>query len=186
MPFDKAPGANGFTDIFYVTCWPIIKGDLMNALEHFRRGDVQGMATINKAIVSPLPKKAGAVDIKDYRPISLVSGPIKIFNKTPASRLADDLPKLMGHHQSAFVRGRSLHDNFMLVQCMARRVHALKYPQSCLSWTSPKLLIHYNGHLSWRFRGSLVFVKNGSLGFLRCWLPDPRESWSMVLRENQT
>lgn len=29
---------------------------------------------------------------------------------------------------SAFVRGRFLHDNFMLVQCMARRLHALKDP----------------------------------------------------------
>lgn len=31
-------------------------------------------------------------------------------------------------HQCAFVRGRSLHDNFMLVQCTVRRLHALKKP----------------------------------------------------------
>ena len=56
------------------------------------------LVAINKVVVSLLPKKDVAVDIKDYRPISLVSGLIKIFNKTPMSRLADDLPKLVGHH----------------------------------------------------------------------------------------
>ena len=34
----------------------------------------------------------------------------------------------MGNHQSAFMRGRSLHDNFMLVQSTARRLSALKMP----------------------------------------------------------
>lgn len=66
------------------------------------------------------------MDIKDYRPVSLVRGALNCFDKVLASRLAEDLPNLVGHHQSAFVRGRSLHDNFMMVQCTARRLHALK------------------------------------------------------------
>ncbi|XP_073367980.1 uncharacterized protein [Aegilops tauschii subsp. strangulata] len=40
---------------------------------------------------------------------------VKIFEKVLACRLVEDLPKLVGNHQSAFVKGRSLHDNFMLV-----------------------------------------------------------------------
>jgi hypothetical protein len=68
------------------------------------------------------------VDIKDSRPINLVHGALKIFDKALAMTLAEDLPRLVGHHQSAFVKGRSLHDNFMLVQCTARRLHALKNP----------------------------------------------------------
>ena len=73
-------------------------------------------------------KKDGAVDIKDYRPISLVHGVIKIFDKVLATRLATELPFLVGNHQSAFIKGRSIHDNFMLVQCTARRLHALREP----------------------------------------------------------
>ena len=53
-------------------------------------------------------------------------GAIKIFEEVLACRLVEDLPKLVGNHQSAFVKGSSLHDNFMLVQIMARRLHALK------------------------------------------------------------
>ena len=68
----------------------------------------------------------GVVDIKGYSPVSLNHGAVKIFDKILAARLAEDLPLLVGNHQSAFVRGRSLHDNFMLVQGTARRLHALR------------------------------------------------------------
>nr|XP_045087277.1 uncharacterized protein LOC123494868 [Aegilops tauschii subsp. strangulata] len=132
MPFDKAQGPDGFTGRFYVTCWQIIKVDFMRALNQFYDGDMRGLAVINKALVSLLPKNAGASDVKDSRPVSIISGPIKIFDKILASRLAVDLPKLVGQHQSAFVRGRSLHDNFMLVQCTALRLHSLKSPSVLL------------------------------------------------------
>lgn len=125
MPMDKAPGPDGFTGRFFAFCWPIIKDDLMRALHTFHHGDMRGLHAINKAIVALLPKKDGAVDMRDFRPVSLVHGAIKIFDKTLASRLAVDLPFIVGKHQSAFVRGRSIHDNFMLVQCTARKLHAL-------------------------------------------------------------
>lgn len=35
MPFDKAPGPDGFTTRFYATCWGIIKEDFMEALSFF-------------------------------------------------------------------------------------------------------------------------------------------------------
>lgn len=86
------------------------------------------MAAINKALVSLLPKADGAEELRDFRPVSLVHGAIKIFDKALSVRLAEDLPKLVGNHQSAFVRGRLLHDNFMFVRGMARKLHALKEP----------------------------------------------------------
>src|SRR4051812_9614619 len=81
-----------------------------------------------KTLVSLLPKIDGASDVRDFRPVSLVHGAIKIFNKVLATRLAAELPGLVGNHQSAFVRGRSIHDNFMLVQGTTRKLHALKEP----------------------------------------------------------
>ena len=86
---------------------------------------MRGLAAINKSLVSLLPKKDGALEVCDFRPINLVHGAVKIFEKVLACRLVEDLPKLVGNHQSAFVKGRSLHDNFMLVQCTTRRLYAL-------------------------------------------------------------
>ena len=126
MPLDKAPGPDGFTGRFNATCWSIIKEDFMKAMDCLYKGDMRGLAAINKALVSLLPKKEGALEVRDFRPISLVHGAIKIFEKVLACRLVEELPKLVGNHQSAFVKGRSLHDNFILVQSMAHRLHALR------------------------------------------------------------
>ena len=100
----------------------------MAALDCFFRGDMHGLHAINKAIVSLLPKVVGASDVRDFRPVSLVHGAIKIFDKVLSTMLAVELPGLVGNHQSAFVKGRSIHKNFMLVQGTARRWHALKSP----------------------------------------------------------
>lgn len=132
MPQDKASGTDGFTNRFYACCWSIIKVDMMRAMDAFYHGDVRGMQAINKACVTLLPKVDGAEELRDYRSISLVHGAIKIFDKVLATRLADDLPYLVGKHQSAFVRGRYLHDNFMLVQGTTRRLHALREPRVLL------------------------------------------------------
>lgn len=125
MPLDKAPGPDDFTCKFYATCWPIIKDDIMRAVDMFYRGDVCGLPAINKEIVSLLPKIVGALDLKDFSPVILIHGAVKIFEKTLANRLAAELPTLVQNHQSAFVKGRSIHANFMLVQCTARHLHAL-------------------------------------------------------------
>lgn len=126
MPRDKAPGPDGFTGRFYATCWSIIKEDFMRAMDCFYKGDMRGLSAINKSLVSLLPKKEGALEVSDFRPINLVHGAVKIFEKVVACRQVEDLPKLVGNHQSAFVKGTSLHDNFMLVQSTARRLHALR------------------------------------------------------------
>lgn len=96
MPLDKASAPDGFTGRLYASCWQIVKTDFMRALDQFHQGDMRGLAVINKALVSLLPKREGALDIKDFRPVSLVHSAIKIFDKALALRLAEDLPRLVG------------------------------------------------------------------------------------------
>jgi hypothetical protein len=38
------------------------------------------------------------------------------------------MPNIVGSHQSAFIKGRCLHDNYMLVHAMARRLHSSRNP----------------------------------------------------------
>ena len=74
------------------------------SLEYFHRLDTRGLQLINKALITLLPKVDGAKDIKDFRPVSLVHGAVKIFMKALSVRLADDLPQMISMQQSAFVR----------------------------------------------------------------------------------
>lgn len=128
LPTDKDPGPDGFSGRFYVSCWQVIKVDFMKAIGQFSKEDFRGLHCINTSLMSLLPKIDGAEELRNFRPICLIHGASQIVVKVLANRLATELPKIVGGHQCAFVRGRTLHDNFMLVQAMARRLHAYRGP----------------------------------------------------------
>lgn len=54
--------------------------------------------------------------VADYRPISLVHSFAKIISKILANRLAPELSHIISANQSAFLKKRSIHDNFVYVQ----------------------------------------------------------------------
>ncbi|KAM0912001.1 hypothetical protein ACQ4PT_013083 [Festuca glaucescens] len=98
----------------------------MDAFQALWSGDCRGLHAANQALVSLLPKHAGAVEVKDFRPISLIHSVAKLVTKVMSSRLAPRMAEIVGPHQSTFIRGRCLHDNFQLVHYAARKLHALK------------------------------------------------------------
>ena len=128
MPSDKAPGPDGFTGLFFKKCWGIIKTDLMTVISHFDSLQTSNLQWINSANVVLLPKKDGAEGIADYRPISLIHAIAKIIAKVLALRLGPHMKNLVSNVQSAFIKTRSIHDNFMYVRNLARRLHARKTP----------------------------------------------------------
>jgi hypothetical protein len=70
-----------------------------------------------------IPKKDRADNIKDFRPISLVHSFVKLITKILANRLASKLNVMMSPNQSAFIKGRFIQDNFMLVHQTSRLLH---------------------------------------------------------------
>jgi hypothetical protein len=82
--------------------------------------------------VALLPKKAEAVEVKDFRSISLIHSFAKIVTKILANRLAENLPKMVFPNQSALVNGRNIHDNFMMVRETAKAIHRQKTPRILL------------------------------------------------------
>ncbi|KAK1574356.1 hypothetical protein QYE76_018595 [Lolium multiflorum] len=123
LPPDRAPGPDGFTGAFYHRAWPIIKRDVLAGLFKLSVGDGRGFARLNRALITLIPKKPDAMEFKDYRPISLVHSFAKLFSKVMANRLRRRLGEVVSSNQSAFVRGRSLHDNFILVRQVARKIN---------------------------------------------------------------
>jgi hypothetical protein len=81
---------------------------------------------INSANIILFPKKSDAAGLADYRPISLIHSLSKIFSKLLANRLAPILPDIVSKCQSAFVKKRSIHDNFLHVQNLIKELHSSK------------------------------------------------------------
>jgi len=137
MPSEKAPGPDGFTGAFFKACWQIIKDDLLAAINNLFQLHSQGFELMNSANIVLLPKKTDALRITDYRPISLMHSFAKFFAKLLANRLAPHLNSLVSNCQSAFIKKRSIHDNFLYVQSMVRKMqgkdahtfHEARYPQ---------------------------------------------------------
>lgn len=136
MPPDKAPGPDGFTGSFFRTCWQIVKGDIMTTISTLHDLRWLNFDLLNTANIILLPKKAGSDRITDYRPISLIHSVAKLFTKILAIRLAPAMRDIISKSQSAFIKGRSIHDNFMYVRGMARRFHRNKTPCALSSLTS--------------------------------------------------
>ena len=128
MPGDKAPGPDGFTGLFFKRCWSYIKHDIMRVISCFGALRTNNLQWLNSANVVLLPKKDGAEGISDYRPICLIHAVAKIIAKVLSLRLALHMGALVSHAQSAFIKKRSIHDNFMYVRNFARRLHKCKTP----------------------------------------------------------
>jgi hypothetical protein len=123
MPGDRAPGPDGFTGAFYQRAWPIIKPDILAGLMKLCVGDGRGFARLNRALITLIPKGPEAMETKDFRPISLVHSFAKLFSKIIANRLRPRLGEIVIMNQSAFIKHRSLHDNFVLVRQVARKIN---------------------------------------------------------------
>jgi hypothetical protein len=74
------------------------------------------------------PKRRGVEDISEVRPISLIHSIAKILAKILALRLGPFMQELVSNVQSALIKKRSIHDNFLYVKNMARKLHKGKKP----------------------------------------------------------
>jgi hypothetical protein len=64
--------------------------------------------------------------VADYRPISLTHSLAKLISKLLATRLALELDSLVSRAQSAFIKRRSIQDNFLYTQNVVRALHRSK------------------------------------------------------------
>lgn len=83
--------------------------DLLPALQHYRQHCWQ-VKSCNASFIALIPKKRGAIELRDYRPISLIGSTNKIVAKILAGRLKKKIGKLVSNHQNAFIQGRQITD----------------------------------------------------------------------------
>jgi hypothetical protein len=98
-------------------------------------------------LLTLLPKKNDATLVKDFWPVSLIHSFAKLITKLLANRLVGRLSELVSANQSAFMKGRCIHDNFLLVQQTTRLLHQQKQPRILLKLDISKAF----NFVSWSF-----------------------------------
>lgn len=126
LPTDRAPSPDGFTGLFYKVAWGVIKHDVISAFNALWSLDSRSFHLLNDALMILLHKNQAPTPLKDYRPISLMHSFSKLFAKCLARRLAPRLLEIVAPNQSAFIKQRSIHDNFRAVQLACRWLHYKK------------------------------------------------------------
>lgn len=72
--------------VLMVTFCYVVKEDIMKTMQHFH--DFRMFEkSLNATYVAVIPKRVGALELTDFRPISLISGVYKIIAKVLAERL---------------------------------------------------------------------------------------------------
>uniref|UniRef100_A0A453JTG4 Reverse transcriptase domain-containing protein n=1 Tax=Aegilops tauschii subsp. strangulata TaxID=200361 RepID=A0A453JTG4_AEGTS len=126
MPSDRAPGPDGFIGIFFQKAWSIIKDDIMAVIHKIFMDNGHGFGRLNQALITLIPKRTDACHVGDFRPITLVHSLPKICSKLLSKRPCPRMGELVQANQSAFIKWRNLHDNFVLVRQVARSLHRRK------------------------------------------------------------
>ncbi|XP_016206073.1 uncharacterized protein LOC107646401 [Arachis ipaensis] len=107
---------------FIKKCWEEIGMEFTAAVMGFFQS-AKLPTNANITWVTLAPKFFGAKEIKDFRPISMVGCVYKVISKVLMRRMRSVMPGLVGETQSAFVKGRKIHDG-ALIAC--ETVHWLK------------------------------------------------------------
>lgn len=147
LPSDRAPGQDSFTGAFYKTAWPIIRVELMEAVHAFDQGDIRNLGRLNNALIALLPKKVGAACPNDFKPIAMIHSFGKLLSKILSLCLAPRLAEMVGRNQNAFIKSRSIHDNYKYVQRVAVLIRKPKIPMLLLKLDISKAF----DTLSWPF-----------------------------------
>lgn len=111
--------------MFYQKYWEIIGPDILDYTLNILKNGAP-LLSINKTYISLIPKTNFPNTPSDYRPISLCNVILKIITKIIANRIKQILPNIVHENQSAFLSGRLITNNSLLV---FKTLHYLKKPR---------------------------------------------------------
>ncbi|RVW90113.1 Transposon TX1 uncharacterized 149 kDa protein [Vitis vinifera] len=113
-PGDWRPNINGLN-------FKELGEGLASSLEVVNLGALQRVSppwtfqrSLNSTFLLLIPKKEGAEDLRDFRPISLVGSVYKLLAKVPANRLKSVMGEVISDSQQAFIQGRQILDDVLI------------------------------------------------------------------------
>ncbi|GKV39565.1 hypothetical protein SLEP1_g47323 [Rubroshorea leprosula] len=123
---NKAPGPDGYNFNFIKFAWNSLKEDFVSFFGEFHQHGrlVKGL---NSSFLTLIPKKLNSVELKDFRPISLIGCIYKLLAKVLANKLKVVMSQIISDTQSAFVGGRQLVDGVLVLNEVVEKVKRRKH-----------------------------------------------------------
>ncbi|CAM2119839.1 unnamed protein product [Caretta caretta] len=115
MPTNKTPGMDRLTVEFYRAFWDILGPDLVTVWAESLQSGVLPLSC-RRAVLALLPKKGDRRDLRNWRPVSLLSTDYKIVAKAISLRLGSVMADVVHPDQTYTVPGRSIFNNLFLVR----------------------------------------------------------------------
>ncbi|XP_057755453.1 uncharacterized protein LOC130974604 [Arachis stenosperma] len=109
----KAPSCDGYNMNFIKRYWGELGPEFTTIVMGFFQTS-RLLADTNITWVALAPKFVGAKEIKDLRLMSMVGCIYKVISKVLVSRMRAVMPGLVEETQSAFVKGRKIHDGALI------------------------------------------------------------------------
>ena len=94
MNGDKAPGSDGFTRAFWQFCWEFVKEEVLEMFKEFHEQNAF-LKSLNTTFLVLIPKKGGAEELGDFRPISLLGRLYKLLAKVLANRIKNVIGRVV-------------------------------------------------------------------------------------------
>jgi hypothetical protein len=116
------------------------------------------IARLNFGIISLIPKIKGADSIKQFRPIALINVIFKFVAKAFAIRLAPLAHRTIDRSQSAFIRGRCLHEGVLALHEILHDLRSKKLSALILKLDLEKAYDRVN----WEFLCEILHCKGFS------------------------
>jgi len=101
MNNEKAPSPGGFPMAFFQVCWEVIKVDMMGVFHDFHASS-KFEKSLNATFIAFILRKTWAIDLKNFCPISIVSGIYKIIAQVLANRLNGVVEKIISKPHNTF------------------------------------------------------------------------------------
>lgn len=110
---DKSAGVDGYNATFYKAALPVIKEDIIAAVQEFLcTGEM--FKPINCTAVTLLPKTGNPITIRDFKPIACCTVLYKVISKVLARRIQKVIANIICEAQARFIPGRKIGDNVIL------------------------------------------------------------------------
>ena len=132
MANNKSPGTDGLPAEFKKLFFDILAEDLLEVLNTIF--DLGQMSTSQRTgLITMLYKKGDRLDLKNWRPISLLNCDYKILSKILSLRLAKVLGTIIEPDQTCSVPGRSITTNGLLLRDLIQLSEDQQLPAAFIS-----------------------------------------------------